>query len=201
MLTIPLLGHSQVHRAYNRPEPVTQYLFKGGWQLASLMNSEFEASYQSGWLAGAAIKLPVWRKWGLQPELLYSRRKAQLLYPAQDSRAAYEAIHTFAFTEIPLLFVYRANDILELQAGPRLDILIDNDVASTSGQTLPRLTPGDLKRWDYAVTAGVEINVSPLAFGARYSYGILKLENSDRAREQLGGGQLHGLSLYGALVF
>lgn len=200
---IPLAGYSQIHRAYNRPDAVKSYLLKGGLQYTGFTESTDDASFRAGWQLGVGMKLPIIRRynWWLQPEILYNNYKAALSYPAAGSLQAYESTYSFTFVEMPLLLSYRANDIFELQAGPQVGVLLNNSASSTPKQAITRLTPGDLLRWNYGLSGGIEINMSPLAFGARYSYGLSKLATSPSAVSQLGNASLHGLQLYGAMVF
>jgi hypothetical protein len=198
---IPLLGHSQVHRAYTRPEAVKSYLLKGGVLYSSFTGSSYQPSFSIGWQAGVAMKLPLLYRWWLQPELLYSSNRATLSYPADGTRKAYETTYSFDFAELPILLSYRANDIFEVQAGPYVGLLMDDNISSATNPAVSRLTPNELQKWNYGLSAGLEINMSPLAFGARYSYSILKLEEKQIASSYLGGASLHGMQVYGALVF
>ncbi|AHM61748.1 hypothetical protein D770_17480 [Flammeovirgaceae bacterium 311] len=198
-----MIGHSQIHRAYNRPDAVKSYFLKGGVQYTTFTGSSDLASFQAGWQVGVGMKLPIIRRysWWLQPEFLYNNYKASLSYPAAGALPPYESTYSFTFVEMPLLLSYRANDLFELQAGPQIGVLLNNSASTTTKQAITRLTPGDLLRWNYGLCGGIEINMSPLAFGARYSYGLSKLANSETAASQLGEASLHGLQVYGAMVF
>ena len=196
-----MLTSAQIHRAYTRPEPVWHFMPKGGWQYTNFSGSSFSSSPASGFVAGMALKIPVRYSWWLQPEVLFSRRSAGLRYPATGSQPAYEVQYTFNFLEIPLLLSYRPNDIVELQAGPQLAMFLSSAAEATEGQASPGLPLSELNRWDVAVAAGVELNVSPLAFGVRYAYGFTQVASTDLANSYLGNAKLQGLQLYGALVF
>lgn len=201
ILFVPSAVLAQIHRSYTKPEPVWEFMLKGGWQYTSFASSGFEASYGGGWNAGAGLKVPVKGALWLQPEILYSKRSAVLAYPQQGTANAYSVKHTFTYVSYPILFAYRPNDIIEYHLGPQFGVLLGNEVQSTDPAQGSHLSSSEFNKWEYALAAGVELNVSPLAFGARYAYSFRKLANTSLSSSQLGGSQFHGLQLYGALVF
>ncbi len=200
-MVLPLLGMGQIHRAYTRPEPITEFHLKGGWQYNTLAGSGYTASYNSGWLAGIGFKIPLKYRWWLQTEILYSRRKTALQYPGSSAADAFTTSFTFNYINYPILLTFKPNDVLELQLGPQFGILLNNQSTNSNSQSTRTLSPSDVSKWDYAVAGGLELNVSPLAFGVRYAYGFVALATAEQAKEILGNGSLHGLQVYSALVF
>lgn len=201
LVCLQMNSYAQVHRAYTRPEPVWEFLLKGGWQYTSMADSGYDEEFRSGWNAGLGLKIPITGAWWLQPELLYSQRAAMLTYPQSAATAAYEATYTFSYVTYPLLVAYRPNDIFELQFGPQFGVLLSNTVQRSGNKQQNVLSTADLNKWEYGLAGGIELNVSPLAFGVRYAYGLHKIAQTVLARKQLGNGRLQGLQFYGALVF
>lgn len=200
-LLFPLLLEAQIHRAYTRPEPVWGIMLKGAGQLSSFADSENAASYKMGWNAGLGLKVPLRNAWWLQPELLYNEYKAGLQYQAGGGTDTYEATYSFTYISFPLLLAYRPSDIIEFHLGPQVGTLFRNDVKTTVGSQSFSISPNELNRWEFAAAVGVELNVSPLAFGARYTYGFSEVAESGMASSRIGRAKLQGLQLYGALVF
>ncbi|EMR03742.1 porin family protein [Cesiribacter andamanensis] len=201
LLLVPILAGAQVHRSYTRSVPEMQFLLKSAWQYTQLQESGFTAEGRSGWAAGMGVKLPFSRFWWMQPEIMLSQRAAALQYPETGTGQVYTVAYTFRYVEIPLLLNFRANDIIEFQLGPQMSTLIRNSSVADAGGQNPNLPPSELGRWDIAAAAGLELNVSPLAFGARYVRGFRDVAATDLARQWLGSGRLQGLHVYGALVF
>jgi hypothetical protein len=201
LLLLPALAGAQVHRAYTRAVPEMQFLLKGAWQYNTLTESGFTPTYASGWAAGLGVKIPFNRIWWMQPEILLSQRAASLKYPASGSTAAYAVDFSFRYVDIPLLLSFKPNTIVEFQLGPQMSTLVRHAAAATAGQRNPDLPPSELARWDISLAGGLELNVSPLAFGARYVHGFRELATTDLARQWLGNAKLQGFQLYGALVF
>ncbi len=201
IMCLPGITIAQIHRAHTRPEPIWEYMIKGGLQYSSFVNSTHPASFGKGWNAGFALKIPVKRALWVQPEINYTRRKASLQYRQQGGAVANDVTHAFTHMTYSALLAYRPNDIIEYQVGPQFGTLLGYESHYADINQGYRLTAGDLNNWEYAVAAGIELNVSPLAFGARYTYGLREFARTTQGIEQLGDARLQGLQLYGALVF
>lgn len=201
LLLLPLLAEGQVHRDYTRARQETEFHLKGGWQSYNFAGSSFNTKAGSGWSAGVGFKVPLRYKWWIQPEILYSKRKAALDYPANTATAAHTIAYSFSYVTYPILFIFKPNDLLEFQLGPQFAVLMNYRGTITSNGAAVALNASDIYRWDYAAAAGLEINMSPLAFGMRYAYGLRELAITEQARGLLGTASLSGLQLYGALVF
>jgi hypothetical protein len=201
ILLLPGFVSAQVHRSYTRPEPVWEVLLKGGWQYTSVVGSEHKASFGSGWNAGVGIKIPIRGALWIQPEILYSKRSIVLAYPVQGGTNTYEGIHTFTYVSYPLMLAYRPNDLVEFHLGPQFGVFFGNDFRAEGSGSISRLSASEFNKWEYAAAAGIEVNMSPLAFGARYAYSFRNIAATEQAAEQVGKARLHGLQLYGALVF
>lgn len=201
ILLIPGFISAQIHRTYTRPEPVWEVLLKGGWQYTSAAGSERTASFGPGWNAGVGIKIPLRGGLWIQPEILYSKRSIVLAYPQTGGTGTYEGIHTFTYVSYPLMLAIRPNDLVEFHLGPQFGVFLGNELRTEGNGTVSRLSASEFNKWEYAAAAGIEVNVSPLAIGARYAYSLRNIAATEQATEQLGNARLHGLQLYGAFVF
>lgn len=201
LFSLSFSAAAQVHRGYTEAAPNWQYMLTGGWQLTTLSQNILDTSPKAGWFAGLALKVPLRREWWLQPGLFFSSRSVSVSAPPTAAAPGTETAYTFRFTEIPLLLAYQPNAIVELQLGPLLGLLISNTSSATGGQGVVALSPADLRKWNLAGAAGIEINISPLAIGARYSYSFSSMAVTEAAAQRIGDGKLQGLQVYGALVF
>ena len=121
----------------------TKYGIKVGLNLSSLSISPIEAvkptinSSQIGIAAGVCVHIPLSDKWFINPEVLYSQKRASFDYGFThdypvNKRAKYATTNqlTLSYIELSPTFSFKASDKLALNFGPSVSYLISEDYAA-----------------------------------------------------------------------
>ena len=178
---------------------------KGGLNFSNLYTEDVDDNNAlTSFNAGVYAKLPITDAFAIQPELLYSRKGAELVY--NNALAEGTAKFKLNYIELPILLKINLTNSFNIHAGPYFAYLIDAQVTNENESgTLnfeETYNNDDFNKFDYGLSAGVGLDFQSLGFGIRYNYG---LQTVGKEREFAGttytipDGKNSNLSIYVAL--
>lgn len=146
---------------------------KAGANLLKIDDISFSEKFQFGYNLGAFTEINFSKKFGIQPELLWSQgnyktaENIEQIIPGSKA----DVNVTLNYLQIPLLVSYRPAKFLALQAGPQFGIKINDD------KTLLQNGGEAFKNGDLSMLAGAQLNLGPLKAGARYAIGLTDIKD------------------------
>jgi|SRR5690554_264882 len=182
-----------------------QYLgLKGGMNLSNLNIDEVDdENMRVGYHFGAYVNVPISDAFAVQPEVLYSTKGSKADYDIDlgllGSVNGNAQIH-LDYIDIPLLGVFRVGDNFELHLGPYIGFLANSKYkfeGDTEGEG--DLDSDHFKNMDYGLVGGLALNFSALQVGARYNYGLQKIEDSSTAKALLGDAKNSYFQVFAAI--
>lgn len=177
---------------------------KGGLNLSNLnIDGVDDENMRLGYHFGAFINLPISDGFAVQPEVLYSTKGTKADYN-QDlgilGQFTAETKFKLDYIDVPLLAVFRVGDNFEIHAGPYIGFLmsskfeVDGDVELEDD-----LDKDNFKSMDFGLVGGIALNFSAVQVGARYNYGLQKIQDSDAADLLLGDATNSYFQVFAAL--
>jgi hypothetical protein len=156
----------------------TQIGLKGGVNF-SYLHTQGAAAMKvlAGFNNGFFVRLPLLKRWSFQTEIYYTIKGADITYntPFADGTVRY----IFSYIEMPLMFVVQIMPHFNIQAGTYIAFLLDSEVKNRSGIHLfnygQHIHTRDYNRFDAGMVLGAGFDIGVFGFGARYSYGIVKV--------------------------
>lgn len=137
------------------------------------------SSFQAGYQAGGFAEINLNKKWGVQPELLFSQRNSKkgddfsVYYINTASPVSNEMIKLNYIT-IPVLLKYNINSLFTVNLGPQISYLVFED------EDLLKGNKDAFKKTDFGLVGGVQLNISPsFKIYGRYNYGLSNINNID----------------------
>jgi hypothetical protein len=150
---------------------------KGGADMHKLDAAGFKSNFSFGYHVGVMAAIKLSKKISLQPEAYLSQVDVDT---ASDFRTVYStSIDSLrdirlGYINIPLLLNYKLSKALALQAGPQFGILVTNEGLVQSGKSA-------LKKGDFSMVGGLQLNISSFAIYARYVVGLSNVREVDVA--------------------
>lgn len=154
------------------------YGIKADLNMFKLDGEGIKSNYTLGGRLGVYASYDFSKKWGLQPELLFSQASPKR---GDDFSARY--IHTsnatanqsikLTYLTLPVLLRYNVNKLLTINAGPQYSYLI------YANENLLTYNREAFKRSDFGVAAGGTLNFDILHVYARYVLGLSDVNNVD----------------------
>lgn len=182
-----------------------QYLgVKGGLNLSNLRLDDVDSeNMRVGYHFGAFLNLPISDGFAIQPEVLYSTKGSKAEYH-QDLGflGQFDADTKFKldYIDVPILAVFRVGDAFEIHAGPYIGFLMNSKFEVDGDVELEDdLDKDNFKSMDYGLTGGIAINFSAIQVGARYNYGLQKIQDSDATDLLLGDAKNSYFQVFAAL--
>ena len=158
---------------------------KAGLNVDKLTGRSFNGKSQAGFNAGAFGELNFNSKWGIQPEILYSLTQASTsdlfgqIYPGGVSSNI-----QLNYITVPILLFFKPIPELSIQLGPQYGYLVNQ----TEGLLVSPIYPKDaFAKSDLAVVFGGQLNLGKIKLGARYTGGVVSINNinnSDNWKKQ-----------------
>jgi len=135
----------------------------------------------------------------LQPELLYSTKGTQANY--EGAIIDQEVRFNLNYLDLPVLAVFKLGPSAEIHAGAYASYLLNANIEYTGdvANGVDELDRDHFKSYDYGLVGGFGLNFGPAQVGARYNLGLVKLADSDAARNQLGDSKNSVGTIYLAL--
>ncbi|PSL45372.1 outer membrane protein with beta-barrel domain [Chitinophaga niastensis] len=118
------------------------------------------------------------KKWGLQPELLFSQASAKRgddfsVYYVYSNKPDANKNIKLSYITIPVLLRYNINRLFTINAGPQYSFLCyDNENLLLNNRPA-------FKRNDFGLAVGVTLSVDNFNFFGRYVYGLSNVNNID----------------------
>ena len=141
---------------------------KGGLNLTKIDDKAFKDEFRYGYHVGGFAEIGLGKKFGIQPEVLFNQYETKVdtslvniwnpLKTDQDAKLNY--------LSIPILINYKLANIITLQAGPQVGVLISQD------KNLLENGQEAFKTGDFSLLGGATINISKLRFTGRYFVGL-----------------------------
>ena len=158
--------------------------FKVGANFSDASGKAFKEGFNFGYQLGLFSELMVTKKYGIQPEILFSESE---LRPGTDFNSLYNGQTVSGLTKIklqylaiPVLFNYKPLPILAFQLGPQFGILM-SQTQSLKDNALDAFKHGDL-----AAVAGVQFTILKFRLYGRYALGTknLNVQNAETWKSQ-----------------
>jgi hypothetical protein len=147
---------------------------KGGVNIFKISGQSFSQQFRFGYTLGGFAELNFSKKWGLQPELMWSQTNTQT---TNDFNMIYGGVTgqdiSLNYISIPILLTYRPIPMLSFQAGPQYGILISQNSNLFDNGT------NAFKNGDFSIVAGAQLNLGHLVAGARYMVGVSNINDID----------------------
>ena len=139
---------------------------KVGANLNKISGQSFNDGFEYAYHAGAFFEIDFTKKFGIQPELLWSQTSTK---PATTLAPIYQTLPTdlkLNYFSIPVLLRYNIGNMLTLHAGPQFSILMNkNDNLLQNGSNA-------FKNGDLALVLGAQVNLKMLRVYGRYNAGL-----------------------------
>ncbi len=179
-----------------------QYVgLKGGLNLSNLSFGDevTDNNMRVGYHFGGYLHLPVSDGFGFQPEVLYSTKGATADYNVVGFTG--ESSFKLNYIDVPLMGVFKFGNFAELHLGPYIGFLMSSSASTEGdfGDSETDLDRDNYKSMDFGLAGGLALNFQALQFGARYNYGLQKIENSAAARAFLGDASLSYIQIFAAI--
>lgn len=180
---------------------------KGGVNFSNLYTEDVDDNnVLTSFNVGVFVSMPITSFISIQPEFLYSRKGAELVY--DNAFASGTGKFKLNYLEVPLLLKLNVAKNFNLHAGPYFAYLIDAEVTNESGSGSfdfeENMDNDDFNKFDYGLAAGAGFDFGSIGFGVRYNYG---LSTVGKERSFLGtnytfpDGKNSNLSVYAAFQF
>jgi len=149
---------------------------KGGANISKIDGKSFSDQFKWGYQLGGFSEINFAKKWGIQPEVLFTQTNTQTSSEFSDiyhvSLSELKDVK-LNYLSIPVLLNFKPSKLLTLQAGPQFGILLNND------KTLLQNGQEAFKNGDLALLAGLQLNLGAFKIYGRYSWGISNINNID----------------------
>lgn len=182
-----------------------QYLgIKGGLNLSdfNIKNDHLsDEKLRTGYHFGAFLQLPLSDGFAIQPEVLYSTKGSVANYKSDESEFNGKITYNIDYIDIPILGVFKLGDLAEIHLGPYFGFTSNTKIKTEGnfGNNSDGFDEDFVKSLDYGLVAGAAFNFGPFNVGARYNYGLQKIEDSDVADIFIGDATNRNFQIYGAL--
>jgi hypothetical protein len=152
---------------------------KVGGNLNKISGQSFNDGFDFSYHAGGFLEIDFNKKWGIQPEVLFSQTTTK---PSSFKTVYGTAVNPtlngndkvkLNYLSIPLLLRYNIGSILSLNAGPQYSILLNND------KTLFANGKDAFKDGDLALVLGGQLNFKFLRVYGRYNIGLQNINDFD----------------------
>jgi hypothetical protein len=139
------------------------------------VDHDFNSKWRTGFVLGMFVKVPVYKKFSVQPEFLYSSMGGDYYTPTSGPSGYQHVRDRYNYFSIPVMAKYQLCDHINIVAGPQFDFLIAGREKNGSGTYK---VSDQLKDFDGMVTGGVELWAGKcINFMVRYMKGFNDLEN------------------------
>lgn len=147
---------------------------KAGAEIHKVDGKAFADEFSYGYHAGAFAQLKFGKKWGIQPEVLFSSVKV-------DTSSSFSSVYDFnnvkdvklQYLKIPLFLTYNPNPFVTLQVGPQYGILLQKD------KSLVENGQAAFSSGDFSMVGGLQLNIAKLRIYGRYAVGLNNINDID----------------------
>lgn len=139
---------------------------KGGVNMSKVDGRAFKDEFRTGYHLGGFLEFGLGDRFGLQPEVLFNQINTR-----RDT--TFSSVFTPNFSDvklnylsIPILLNYKVGNVLSLQAGPQVGILMSQD------KTLLRNGQDAFKDGEFSMAGGAQLKFSKIRLQGRYVVGL-----------------------------
>lgn len=181
--------------------PTARFGIKGGLNVSNLyiddVNDENARFGFNGGLYGQILSTEAF---ALQPELLFSTKGSQAEYGGLVNSTVKFNLN---YLDLPVLAVFKLGRSAEIHAGVYGSYLLgaNIDYSGNIGNGNEEISRDNLKSYDWGWTGGLGLNFGAVQIGARYNYGMVKIADSNSAKQILGDSKNSVAQLYVAFNF
>ena len=152
-----------------------QFGIKGGANFSNLYTDDVDDNnVLTSFNAGIYTSFPITNFIAIQPEILYSRKGAELVY--DNAFTSGTAKFKLNYIEVPVLLKVNLAKNINVHAGPYFAYLIDaqvtNESDSGSFDFEDNYDNDDFNKFDGGLAAGVGFDFNNFGIGVRYNYGL-----------------------------
>jgi outer membrane protein with beta-barrel domain len=163
--------------AYAQIFQSVHYGLKGSLDADKISGRSFTGKMNAGYSLGGFAELNFNNQWGIQPEVLFSQANSQT---TDDFNGIYGGVSGSSvqmnYINVPVLFFFKPVPELSILLGPQYGYLI-----SVTSDLLP---PGGMlasqnpfEKSNLSAVFGAQLNLGKVKVGARYSWGVISLNN------------------------
>jgi len=155
---------------------------KVGLNMDKIDGQSFKDGYNAGFQLGGFVDIGLSKTLGIQPEVLFNQSNTKYHSGSSTVLNLHDGdnIH-LNYLSIPVLLNINAAKILTIQVGPQYSILMNkHETVLENGQDA-------FKNGDFALAAGVRLNLGSLQIYGRYNIGLANISdvsNSDNWKSQ-----------------
>lgn len=185
--------------AQSDPNPTARVGIKGGLNVSNLyINDVNDENARFGFNGGFYGQILSSEVFAIQPELLFSTKGTQADYGGIINSTVKFNLN---YIDLPVLAVIKLGPSAEIHAGAYASYLISANIKyeGNVGNGTDRIDRDQLKSFDYGLSGGLGLNFGAVQIGARYNYGLVKIADSNSARNILGDSKNSVAQLYLAL--
>lgn len=144
---------------------------KGGANLSQITGGESaDKGYNASYHAGIFAEIDFTKKIGIQPEILYSQTKTHVISNLGGIFNGFGSVN-LNYLSVPVLLRISAGDMLTFVVGPQFSILVNKN------ETELQNASDAFKNGDFAMVAGLQVNLKMLRVYARYVAGLSNINN------------------------
>lgn len=146
---------------------------KGGANLGKITGKTFKDEFKTGYQIGGFVTIPIGNKIAIQPEILFDQTNVDTSSQFSDVYDNLNHINNIELKRltIPIMLNYNLNKYVTLQVGPQFGIAINQD------KNLVQNGKDAFKSGDFAVAAGLQLNLSKFRVYGRFSGGMTDIDN------------------------
>lgn len=197
--TVLIMTASGTLMAQSNPNPTARVGIKGGLNVSNLyINDVNDENARFGFNGGFYGQILSSEVFAIQPELLFSTKGSQADYGGIINSTVRFNLN---YLDLPILAVIKLGPSAEIHAGAYASYLLSANInySGNIGNGTDRIDRDQLKSFDYGLSGGFGLNFGAVQIGARYNYGLVKIADSNSARNMLGDSKNSVAQLYLAL--
>jgi len=199
LLTVLTVVASSSLMAQSNPNPTARVGIKAGLNVSNLyINDVDDNNARFGFNGGFYGQIASSESFAIQPELLYSTKGSQADYGGIVNSTVRFNLN---YIDLPVLAVFKLGPSAEIHVGPYASYLVSANIkySGNIGNGTDKIDRDQLKSYDYGLSGGFGLNFGAVQIGARYNYGLVKIADSNSARNLLGDSKNSVAQLYLAL--
>lgn len=148
---------------------------KAGADFNKIDGQSFKNQFSFGYQVGAFATIPIGKKLGIQPEVIFSQTNI-------DTSSKFSDVYQFTnvsqvklqYLKIPLLLNFSPNPYVSFQVGPQFGILIDENINLVNNGS------NAFSKGDFSMLGGLQFNIRKLRIYGRYGVGLNNLNDIDK---------------------
>jgi len=166
-----------------------------GPQVTSFHNDPYDSEFQFGFFIGGSLSLPLSKRIGLEPQLLYSRKGGKGDYYINNY---YDGTIRFKlqYIETPLLLNIHTRSVVDIVLGGYVGFLLDTnfDYSTPYYYGYGELDNDQFEKMDFGLIGGIGINLPHGKIVFKYNHGLSDVAKEGNAYLFLEGAKNHGFS-------